>query len=51
MAEAKTTAKKGAPYSARLKQQFNTSIRNDLKRELGLKSVEEARKIRKIIVS
>lgn len=38
-------------YSARLKQQFNETIRHDLKKELGLKSVEEAPRIRKIIVS
>lgn len=38
-------------YSARLKQQFNETIRHNLKKELGLKSVEEAPRIRKIIVS
>lgn len=51
MAEAKTTAKKNAPYSARLKEQFNATIKHDLKKELELKSVEEAPRIRKIIVS
>lgn len=51
MAESTKTARKAAPYSARLKQQFNDTIRHDLKKELSLKSVEEAPRIRKIIVS
>lgn len=57
MAEAKQPAKttkpaqKATPYGARLKQQFNETIKHDLKKELELKSVEEAPRIRKIIVS
>ncbi len=38
-------------YVARLKKQYNDSFRNELKEELGLKSVSEVPKLRKIIVS
>ncbi len=49
--EKKATKKTASAYSARLKTQFNDVIRHELKKELELKSVEQAPRIRKIVVS
>lgn len=44
-------ADKTAVYSARLKQHYNKTIREELKKELKLKNVHEAPRLRKIVVS
>ena len=52
MAEAtKKTSKNSDVVAARLKQQYNDQFRADLQKELGLKSVSEVPRLRKIVVS
>lgn len=52
MAEATTTTKKSdSPIVARLKKQYNDTFVTELTKELGLKSVSEAPKLTKIVVS